>query len=86
MTTKKTTLAKEAHSALPTLASAAAKALLLQAMEAQQVSPSELARRLGITRQLAARVVDPDHVTKIDTINEALAVLGKRLTFSLSDL
>ena len=65
-------------------ASVAAKVLLLNEMAAGKVGPSELARRLGITPQTVNRIVDLKHPTKIDTIGEALAVLGKRLVVAVA--
>lgn len=63
--------------ALP--ASLFAKILLLNAMPEQQVTPSALARRLRTTPQTVNRIVDLRHATKIDTIDQALGALGKRL-------
>jgi antitoxin HicB len=64
-------------------ASLASKVLLLNEMLAQKVIPSELARRLCTTRQEIHRLVDPNHTTKIDRVEEALAALGKKLKLSL---
>ena len=55
----------EAHHALP---STVAKQLLLQEMKAQNLRHVDLAKRLGNTRQLMQRLLDPEYVTKIDTI------------------
>ncbi|CAN0620574.1 Antitoxin HicB 2 [Burkholderia multivorans] len=63
--------------ALP--ASASAKILLLNEMLTQKVTPSELARRLNTRPQDVNRIVNLGHATKIDTIAEALAALGKQL-------
>lgn len=57
--------------------SVAAKVHLLNAMLAQDVNPSELARRLGTTRQEVNRLTDLDHATKIDRIAEAMVALGR---------
>jgi antitoxin HicB len=59
--------------------SVAAKVLLLNEMLRQNVRPIDLARRLGTTKQEANRLTDLRHVTKIDRIDQALRVLGKRL-------
>jgi antitoxin HicB len=67
----------EALVALP--ASAWAKVLLLNEMLTQHVGPSELARRLGTTKQQATRLTDLSHATKIDALAGALAALGRRL-------
>jgi antitoxin HicB len=58
--------------------SIAAKALLLNEMLAQKASASELGRRLGITRQTAAHLTKLEHATRIDQIDAALQMLGKR--------
>lgn len=63
--------------ALP--ASVSAKILLLNEMLIQKVTPSELARRLNTRPQDVNRIVNLGHATKIDTIAEALAALGKQL-------
>ena len=59
--------------------SISAKVLLLNEMLAQKVTPSELARRLGTTRQDANRLTDLGHNTKIDTLDKAMQCLGRRL-------
>jgi len=66
--------------ALP--ASAWAKVLLLNEMVAQHVGPSELAHRMGTTKQQANRLTDLRHATKIDTLASALNALGRRLELS----
>lgn len=68
--------------ALP--ASVSAKVLLLNEMIAQGVTPSELARRLNTRPQEVNRIVDLNHTTKIDTIADALSVLGKSLDLTIS--
>lgn len=65
-------------------ASAAAKVLLLNEMLAQQIRPTDLAGRIGTTKQEVNRLLDLGHTTKIDRIEEALAALGKRLELSLA--
>lgn len=60
-------------------ASVAAKVLLLNEMVKQKVRPSELARRLGTTAQEVNRLTQLKHTTKIDGIDQALSMLGKRL-------
>ncbi|CAN0620347.1 Antitoxin HicB 2 [Burkholderia multivorans] len=59
--------------------SVSAKVLLLNEMLAQKVTPSELARRLNTRPQDVNRIVDLGHTTKIDTLADAVAALGKRL-------
>lgn len=59
-----------------------AKVLLLNAMIESKVRPSELARRLGTTRQAVNRLIDMDHSTKIDAIAEAMKAVGRKLEFT----
>jgi len=64
-------------------ASFAAKILLLNEMLSQNVSPSELARRLATTPQSVNRIVNLRHASKIDTIADAFRALGKQLSLSV---
>lgn len=60
-------------------ASVAAKVLLLNAFLASGLTQVELASRMGIKKQEVTRLFNLHHSTKIDTIQKALAVLGKTL-------
>lgn len=51
----------------------------------QQVSNSELARRLGVHERVIRRMLDPEHATKAEKIQAALAVLGKQMTVEVRD-
>ena len=64
-------------------ASVSAKVLLLNEMVVKEVTPSELARRMGTTKQEVQRIVNLEHATKIDTIAAALASLGSELELSV---
>jgi antitoxin HicB len=66
--------------------STAAKLLLLEEMKKQNVRPVDLAARLHTTRPMIHRLLNVDHPTKIDAINEALAVLGKRIELRVRNL
>ncbi|MDE1006745.1 MAG: type II toxin-antitoxin system HicB family antitoxin [Paraburkholderia fungorum] len=68
--------------ALP--ASVSAKVLLLNEMIAQNITPAELARRLGTRPQEVNRIIDLSHTTKIDTISAALEALGKHLEIAVA--
>jgi antitoxin HicB len=57
----------------------AAKLALYEAMRAQAITRTELARRLGLQENGVRRLLDLDHRSHIDQIDRALAVLGKRL-------
>jgi antitoxin HicB len=70
---------KRGHRLIELPASVWATVLLFNEMLAQDVRLSELARRLSIPRQNVNRLLDPRHPTKIDNIEAALKVLGKRM-------
>lgn len=57
----------------------AMKAALHNEMLAQGVTKSELSRRIGMATSNIERVVSPRYKTKIETMAEAFAALGKRL-------
>ena len=57
----------------------AAKLALYEAMRAQRITRSELARRLGLQENGVRRLLDLDHRSHIDQVDRALAALGKRL-------
>ncbi len=63
----------------------APKLALYLAMRDQRVSNSELARRLGLHERVVRRMLDPEHATKADRIQAALAVLGKQMTVEVRD-
>ncbi|MGJ3704668.1 type II toxin-antitoxin system HicB family antitoxin [Variovorax sp. AFSI2.2] len=65
-------------------ASLCAKVLLLNEMIRQKVRPAELARKLNTTAQEVNRLTDLHHVTKVDTVQQALHALGKRLEFAVA--
>ncbi len=66
-------------------ASLSAKVLLLNVMLKNKVTPAALARKLNASPQAVTRIVDLHHPTKIDTIANALSVLGKKLVIQVSD-
>lgn len=63
----------------------APKLALYLAMREQGVNNSELARRLGLHERVIRRMLDPEHATKAEKIQGALAVLGKQLTVEVRD-
>lgn len=69
---------------IPLPTSVAAKVLLLNEMLAQQVIPAELARRMGTTRQEVNRLIDLEHTTRIDRIEDALGALGRDLQLKIA--
>ncbi len=66
--------------ALP--ASMTAKVLLLNEMLRAKTTPAALAKKLQISPQTMTRIIDLRHSTKIDTIADALAALGKRIVIA----
>lgn len=60
--------------AVPPLA--AAKLALYQAMRRRRMTNVELARRLGVTEAVVRRLVDPDHASRIERVQDALTALG----------
>lgn len=60
-----------------------AKIMLWNAMQDEGVSRAELARRMGCTRQVVDRLVDFIHASKIDQVERALGLLGRRLSLVL---
>jgi antitoxin HicB len=54
----------------------AVKAVLVQAMQSQGISPNALARRMGKDGREVRRIIDPHHATKISTLTDALEELG----------
>ena len=63
----------------------APKLALHLAMREQQVNNSELARSLGLHERVVRRMLDPEHATKAEKIQAALAALGKQLTVEVRD-
>lgn len=59
--------------------SVSAKVLLLNELVASGMSNADLTRAMGTRPQEVQRIVNLHHVTKIDTIGSALAVMGKKL-------
>ena len=57
----------------------AAKLALYQAMRAERITRTALARRLHLQENAVRRLLDLDHRSHIDQIDRALAALGKRL-------
>lgn len=62
----------------------AAKAALYAALEEDQVTMAELARRLGWQHLQVRRLLDPRHSSSLRRIDEALALLGRRLVIEVN--
>lgn len=61
------------------------KIAVLDAFRASGLSKSEFARRIGKGETEARRILDPMHRTKIGTIDEVLATLGRRIVIGFED-
>jgi len=76
--------AKKGEEAVELPGSLWAKMLLLNEMVRQQVRPVELTRKRGTSAQEVNRLVNLKHTTKVDSIQEALSALGKKLDVGMS--
>lgn len=65
-------------------APAAAKISVIQAFRDAGITKIELARRLGVGETEARRILDPDHQTRLDKLDAAARVLGRRITVDLA--
>src|SRR5205809_6637486 len=63
----------------------APKLALYLAMRDQQVNNSELARHLGVHERVIRRMLDPEHASKAEKIQAALAALGKQMIVEVRD-
>ena len=63
---------------------AAAKLALYSAMCAQRITKSELARRLGSSASTVDQLTDPDRVSSIAQVQEALDAVGRNLTIEVT--
>ena len=77
--------AKRGHRLVPVPLWLAPKLALYLAMRDQQVNNSELARRLSVHERVVRRMLDPQHATKTERIQAALAILGKQITVEVRD-
>lgn len=57
----------------------AAKLILREAMEDENISNTELARRLRRSEGAVRRLVNPDHASRLDRVVTALNVIGHEL-------
>lgn len=64
----------------------AAKAALYEAVRAQDLNISALARRLEVGETEVRRLLDPHHQTRLSKLDKVARKLGKRLRVELVDL
>ena len=70
---------------VPVPALTAPKAALHAAMREAKLGNSKLARRLGCDEKDVRRMLDPRHNSRITTLQQALAVLGKQIVVGVKD-
>jgi antitoxin HicB len=70
---------------IPLEAGTALKIAVIEAFRTAGISKSELARRVGKAETEAHRILDPDHATKLASLEMALAALGKQVVISIQD-
>jgi antitoxin HicB len=63
----------------------APKLALHLAMRDQRVNNSQFARRLGVHERVVRRMFDPEHATKAEKTQTAVAALGKQMTVEVRD-
>ncbi|NBA93767.1 type II toxin-antitoxin system HicB family antitoxin [Pseudomonas sp. R5(2019)] len=73
----------EPHQVLRLPALTVAKIALWNALLAEDVSKSELARRLQVARPQVDRLLDFLHASKIEHVERALRLLGRRLSLTV---
>lgn len=60
---------------------------LAEAMKAEKISKSEMARRMKTSRTQVERFLDPEsNSVQLDSIQKAAAIVGKRLIVTFEDL
>lgn len=64
----------------------AAKASLYSAMRGERVRKTDLARRLGVAESEVRRMLDPRHPTKIQRLEDALALFSRQLIVSAEEV
>ncbi len=65
--------------------SVAPKVALYMAMRQLGISNADLARRLGCGETMVRRMLDPKHASRPESLQLALAILGKTITLRMDD-
>ncbi|ATO57163.1 type II toxin-antitoxin system HicB family antitoxin [Bartonella sp. 1-1C] len=63
----------------------ALKLAVIEAFNKADITKTELANRLSKKETEARRILDPNHPTKLQTLEQALTVLGKRVVITIKD-
>jgi antitoxin HicB len=61
----------------------APKIALYMAMQEQKVTNAELARRLRVRETIVRRLLDPRHESRAESLQKALAALGRSIVVSI---
>jgi antitoxin HicB len=75
----------KAQPMVPLSAAPAMKAALYTALREADITKVALAKQLGRDEKEVRRLLDPDHTSKLQRIEEALASLGKKVVVSIED-
>jgi antitoxin HicB len=67
---------------VPVRPGTAAKVAFAMAFQASGLSRIDLAKRLKLDHKEVRRMLDPDHATKIERLDEAMRALGRRLVLA----
>lgn len=62
-----------------------AKVELYRILRASGLAKTELARRMGISKQQAERLLDLDHTSRMEQLELAFRAIGKRLAWEVRD-
>ncbi len=62
------------------------KVALREALKESDKRPADLARMMNLDFKGVSRVLDPNHATKLATLEAALGVLGKRVLIATDDI
>ena len=76
---------KKGQIAIPLPPMVAAKIAIYQAMRANGLSQSDLARKLRCDPKQVRRLLDLDHNSRFDHLEAALSALGKKLVLDVRD-
>jgi antitoxin HicB len=64
---------------------ASAKVELYKALRSSGIKKADLARRMGIHKQQVERLMDIDHASRIEQLEDAFAALAMRLTIDIQN-
>jgi len=61
------------------------KLAVMEAFRSAGITKTELARQLGKKETEARRILDPNYPTKLQTLEQVLGILGKKLIITVKD-